>query len=88
VPSRIVQRLTKTSSSLLHVNAARRTRAFSRHQLPELDLITSPSEIERAQGMPGAGLAHGPRATKKHAAEPQVQPNIRHSLRDGFTIYT
>ena len=24
--------------------------------------------------MPGAGCTHGPRATKKHAAEPQVQP--------------
>src|ERR1700748_2170960 len=29
---------------------------------------------KRAQGMPGAGCTHGPRATKKHAAEPQVQP--------------
>jgi hypothetical protein len=24
--------------------------------------------------MPGAGCTHGPRAIKKHAAEPQVQP--------------
>ena len=24
--------------------------------------------------MPGAGRTHGPRAIKKHAAEPQVQP--------------
>ena len=24
--------------------------------------------------MPGAGCTHGPRAAKKHAAEPQVQP--------------
>jgi len=32
------------------------------------------SSRERAQGRPGAGCTHGPRATKKHAAEPQVQP--------------
>jgi hypothetical protein len=37
--------------------------------------------------MPGEGLTHGPRATKKHAAEPQVKPIIRHSLRDGFNAY-
>jgi hypothetical protein len=30
-------------------------------------------EIKRAQGRPGAHRTHGPRATKKHAAEPQVQ---------------
>jgi hypothetical protein len=29
---------------------------------------------------------HGPRAAKKHAAEPQVQPNNRPSLRDGLTL--
>jgi hypothetical protein len=56
--------------------------------MPEFGLIMPPSEIKRAQGMPGEGLTHGPRATKKHAAEPQVKPNIRHSLRDGFTGYT
>jgi hypothetical protein len=33
-----------------------------------------PRISKRAQGMPGAGCTHGPRATKKHAAEPQVQP--------------
>jgi hypothetical protein len=36
--------------------------------------------------MPGEGLTHGPRATKKHAAEPQDQPVIRHSLRDGLRL--
>src|SRR5882724_7810764 len=29
--------------------------------------------IKRAQGRPGAHRTHGPRAAKKHAAEPQVQ---------------
>ena len=32
-----------------------------------------PSEDQRAQGKPGAHRTRGPRATKKHAAEPQVQ---------------
>jgi hypothetical protein len=50
--------------------------------------IDRPSKNERAQGMPGEGLTHGPRATKKHAAEPQVGPIIRHSLRGGFNAYT
>jgi len=31
------------------------------------------SDDERAQGRPGADRTHGPRAEKKHAAEPQVQ---------------
>jgi hypothetical protein len=47
-----------------------------------------PHKKQRAQGMPGEGLTHGPRARKKHAAEPQVKPIIRHSLRDGFNAYT
>src|SRR6266849_4649448 len=32
-----------------------------------------PRNHKRAQGRPGAHRTHGPRATKKHAAEPQVQ---------------
>src|SRR5712692_8240495 len=32
-----------------------------------------PRNQKRAQGRPGAHRTHGPRATKKHAAEPQVQ---------------
>jgi hypothetical protein len=39
----------------------------------ELCLSIRPHQ-KRAQGMPGEGLTHGPRATKKHAAEPQVKP--------------
>ena len=33
-----------------------------------------PRISKRAQGRPGARYTHGPRATRKHAAEPQVQP--------------
>ena len=39
---------------------------------PSLSL-RSPPEKQRAQGKPGAHRTHGPRATKRHAAEPQVQ---------------
>jgi hypothetical protein len=35
--------------------------------------IKLPSREQRAQGRPGARRTHGPRATKKHAAEPQVR---------------
>jgi hypothetical protein len=36
--------------------------------------------------MPGEGLTHGPPAERKRRRQsPQDQPNIRHSLRDGFT---
>src|SRR5262249_15180029 len=44
-----------------------------------------PSEIARGrrEGRVSADT-HGPRATKKHAAEPQVQPNNRPSLRGWF----
>jgi hypothetical protein len=37
---------------------------------PEFD---KSGPLERAQGRPGARRTHGPRATKKHAAEPQVR---------------
>jgi len=36
-------------------------------------VFVSPSTRQRAQGRPGAHRTHGPRATKKHAAEPQVR---------------
>ena len=35
--------------------------------------INHPHREQRAQGRPGALRTHGPRATKKHAAEPQVR---------------
>jgi hypothetical protein len=44
--------------------------------------------IERAQGMPGEGLTHGPPATKKQAAVTTGSADIRHSLRDGLNAYT
>jgi hypothetical protein len=40
--------------------------AFSRAENPELCLKPCPSWDQRAQGMPGEGLTHGPRAIKKH----------------------
>src|SRR5450432_342207 len=58
-------------------------RALAAHFASEL-LQASPSKSERAQGRPGAGRTHGPPANKKQAASPQVQQNIRPSLRDGF----
>jgi hypothetical protein len=47
--------------------------AFSRHDMPESCSTISPPNNERAQGRPGAGRTRGPRAAKKHAAEPQVR---------------
>ena len=35
-----------------------------------------PHRKQRAQGRPGALRTHGPRATKKHAAEPQVRAGM------------
>ena len=49
------------------------TPAFSRRVLRPSFAKASPSKNERAQGRPGADRTHGPRATKKHAAEPQVR---------------
>jgi hypothetical protein len=42
----------------------RRASAFPRHDLPEFRIIICPRRIQRAQGMPGDGLTHGPPATK------------------------
>src|SRR5262249_12020663 len=45
-------------------------------------------ENERAQGMPGEGLTHGPRAVKRaRGRNHRFSRIIRHSLRDGFTSY-
>jgi hypothetical protein len=46
-----------------------------------------PRKRGRREGRVSADT-HGPRATKKHAAEPQDQPNNRPSLRGWFTAYT
>src|SRR6201990_1720329 len=40
---------------------------------PSFCVILDPPDRKRAQGRPGARRTHGPRATKKHAAEPQVR---------------
>jgi hypothetical protein len=52
------------------------------------DAIDMPSKSERAQGMPGEGLTHGPPADKKQAAVTTGSADHRHSLRDGFNAYT
>jgi hypothetical protein len=59
--------------------AAPRARAFAK-------ILSRQSRGRREGRVPAR--THGPRATKKHAAEPQVWPIIRPSLRDGFTAYT
>jgi hypothetical protein len=46
---------------------------FSRHGMSEVLETNRPRNQKRAQGRPGADRTHGPRAEKKHAAEPQVQ---------------
>jgi hypothetical protein len=45
-------------------------------------------EDQRAQGMPGDDLTHGPPATKKAGGSHHRFGRInRHSLRDGVTVY-
>jgi hypothetical protein len=52
---------------------------------PQVMLKPCPSRDGRAQGRPGAGRTHGPPANEKSWRQsPQVWPNIRPSLRDGF----
>jgi hypothetical protein len=54
--------------------AERQTFAFPRRGCARAVRYPRSLRKERAQGRPGAGRTHGPRATRKHAAEPQVQP--------------
>ena len=50
--------------------------------------VVSLQIIERAQGRPGAGRTHGPRAAKKHAAEPQVRAeHPAFPARMGYGLY-
>ncbi|SFH75895.1 hypothetical protein SAMN04487925_101360 [Bradyrhizobium sp. cf659] len=64
---------------------------FSRHIAPELCCPSPPSKVPRAQGRPGAGWH--PRSAvremrwKQMHSGIQVKPNIRPSLRSGFTAY-
>src|SRR4051794_29897648 len=50
--------------------------------------IQNPLREQRAQGRPGAGRTHGPRATKSTRQNHRYEPDIRPSLRDGFTAYS
>jgi hypothetical protein len=53
----------------IHVsNSTGHASTISRRMAPELLRSDMPSKSERAQGMPGEGLTHGPPATKKQAA--------------------
>jgi hypothetical protein len=48
-------------------------------------LAFAPAGKERAQGMPGEGLTHGPPANQKAGGRHhRLSRIIRHSLRDGF----
>ena len=78
-----------TSPYQSSISIVRRThdRAVSRHAMPELCAAGHPHR-QRAQGMPGEGLTHGPPADKKQAAVTTGSADIRHSLRDGFNAYT
>jgi hypothetical protein len=56
------------------VNKSRRNVLFSpRIVRPSFAESITLFEKQRAQGRPGADCTHGPRATRKHAAEPQVR---------------
>ena len=55
---------TQRTTTQLRILAARCVRVFRSNH---------PHRKQRAQGRPGAVRTHGPRATKKHAAEPQVR---------------
>src|SRR5215213_7333262 len=65
--------------------------AFSRHDLPEVLQIVSPSIVQRAQGMPDARCTRGlvsKRAQKVRPRAYRAAENIRHPLRSGFTAYS
>jgi hypothetical protein len=76
-----VARRAKTGETSLPIHmsnslrpSARHASAISRRPAPELCCIVPPSMMRgRREGRASAD-AHGPRAAKKHAAEPQVQP--------------
>jgi hypothetical protein len=49
--------------------------------------MRGPPKTQRAQGMPGEGLTHGPRAVKKHGEGTTGSAKIiRHSLRNGLRL--
>jgi hypothetical protein len=72
----------------IHDSNSGRTPAFSRRITLELFEATRPSDIERAQGMPGAGRNPWPACNKKARGRTTGSADIRHSLRDGFNAYT
>ncbi|WP_316188525.1 MULTISPECIES: hypothetical protein, partial [unclassified Bradyrhizobium] len=77
-----------TISDQIHIsNNGGHDIAFPRRITPEFCERHALSKIERARGMPGEGLTHGPPAEKSRRQSPQVQPINRHSPRGGFNAY-
>jgi hypothetical protein len=71
------------------VNAIRRALTFSRHEMPELGCNRPSIQQREGAGNAGRWPRPWPACRKKSRRQsPQVQPNIRHSLRDGLTAYT
>src|SRR5437870_4256158 len=65
--------------------------AISRHEMPEVLQIVSPSSIQRAQGMPDARCTRGLVSKCAQRVRPRAYraaENIRHPLRNGFTAYS
>ncbi len=60
------------------------TFALSRRIASEFFQSIRPHRKQRAQGMPGAGCTHGPRATKSTRQNHRFSRSSRHSLRNGF----
>ena len=70
------------------VVSSRQTSLAPRRVAPGVCIGLAPSR-QRAQGMPGAGRNPWPACSKKSRRQlPQVQPIIRHSLRNGFNAYS
>jgi hypothetical protein len=89
IHARLAVATSSAHSIQIHIaNGMRHVLAFSRRIAPELCDRPALRKIERAQGMPGEGLTHGPPATKKQAAVTTGSADHRHSLRDGFNAYT
>jgi hypothetical protein len=63
-------------------------RAFSRRTSRPSYRTIRPSLFEKAQGRPDADRTRGPRATRSTRQNHRYEPNVRPSLRNGFTAYT
>ena len=66
------ERASRASRRMGHAGTVTYIRVLAAHGVRVLQ-SAHPRISKRAQGRPGALRTHGPRATKKHAAEPQVR---------------